>query len=85
MSLAQRNNRFLALWILILYTRIAEIFGMRACFFRNFLPYPSGLWDGHSIHSHPGELVILTKSNGYSHIVVGGTLDVLTNAFVPDP
>ncbi len=36
-------------------------------------------------HSHPGELVILTKSNGYSHIVVGGTLDVLTNAFVPDP
>jgi hypothetical protein len=36
-------------------------------------------------HSHPGELVILTKSNGYSHIVIGGTLDVLTNAFFPDP
>jgi hypothetical protein len=36
-------------------------------------------------HSHPGELVILTKSNGYSHIVVGGTFDVLTNAIVPDP
>ena len=36
-------------------------------------------------HSHPGELVILTKSNGYSHIVIGGIFDVLTNAFVPDP
>ncbi|ALI37032.1 hypothetical protein NMY3_02843 [Candidatus Nitrosocosmicus oleophilus] len=36
-------------------------------------------------HSHAGELVILAKSNGYSHIVVGGTFDVLTNALVPDP
>ena len=36
-------------------------------------------------HSHLGELTILTKNSPSSHIVVGGTFDVLTNALVPDP
>lgn len=36
-------------------------------------------------HSHLGELIILTKNTPSSHIAVGGTFDVLTNALVPDP
>lgn len=36
-------------------------------------------------HSHLGELTILTKNAPSSQIAVGGTFDVLTNAFVPDP
>ena len=36
-------------------------------------------------HSHLGELTILAKNTPSSHIAVGGTFDVLTNAFVPDP
>jgi hypothetical protein len=36
-------------------------------------------------HSHLGELTILTRNTPSSHIAVGGTFDVLTNAFVPDP
>lgn len=36
-------------------------------------------------HSHLGELTILTKNTPSSQIWVGGTFDVLTNAFVPDP
>lgn len=36
-------------------------------------------------HSHLGELTIQTKNTPSSQIAVGGTFDVLTNAFVPDP
>jgi hypothetical protein len=36
-------------------------------------------------HSHLGELTILAKNTPSSQISVGGTFDVLTNAFVPDP
>jgi hypothetical protein len=36
-------------------------------------------------HSHPGELTILTKNTPSSHVAVGGTFDVLTNALVPYP
>jgi hypothetical protein len=36
-------------------------------------------------HSHTGDLTILVRNSDSSHLTVGGTLDVLTNAIVPDP
>lgn len=36
-------------------------------------------------HSHTGNLTILAQNSDSSHLTVGGTFDVLTNAVVPDP
>ena len=36
-------------------------------------------------HSHTGELTISVRNSNSSHLTVGGTFDVLTNAIVPDP
>jgi hypothetical protein len=36
-------------------------------------------------HSHVGDLSILVRNSNSSHLTVGGTFDVLTNAIVPDP
>ena len=36
-------------------------------------------------HSHTGDLTILVRNSDSSHVTVGGTFDVLTNAIVPDP
>lgn len=36
-------------------------------------------------HSHDGDLTILNRNSDSSHLTVGGTFDVLTNAIVPDP
>lgn len=36
-------------------------------------------------HSHKGDLTILAQNSDSSHLTIGGTLDVLTNAIVPDP
>jgi hypothetical protein len=36
-------------------------------------------------HSHTGDLTILAQNSDSSHLTIGGTFDVLTNAIVPDP
>jgi hypothetical protein len=36
-------------------------------------------------HSHLGDLTIVARNGDSSHLTVGGTFDVLTNAIVPDP
>lgn len=36
-------------------------------------------------HSHTGDLNIVARNSNSSHLTVGGTFDVLTNAIVPDP
>lgn len=36
-------------------------------------------------HSHLGPLTIAIKNVNSSHVTIGGTFDVLTNAMVPDP
>ncbi len=36
-------------------------------------------------HSHTGDLSIMVKNNPSQTIGIGGTFDVLTNAYIPDP
>ena len=70
MFLVQRNNRYLALVILIQYVRIVKIFSKKALFFRNFLTYPFGLWNNPPIHSQtisvaPGDASIVKAKGEY--------------------